>query len=103
MLTHQEFLDKLFGGLLETYGIDTINKLYGDVIPVTHRLLRTCPTCEKVEMNFKVTELIPSTLIIPILSPTTFKLCSACKSVFYCSRDCQLKDCQKHKEKCRKK
>lgn len=36
-------------------------------------------------------------------SPNNLKLCSACKLVRYCGRECQMADWKNHKELCKKK
>jgi hypothetical protein len=48
-----------------------------------HVLKRTCKSCDKVEDKKGL-----------------FKVCSACKRTYYCSRECQVANWNKHKEVC---
>ena len=51
-------------------------------------IVETCsnPACKKVETRFG-----------------QFNVCSACRSVYYCSRECQLADWKAHKKACKQK
>merc|ERR1711879_117714 len=107
---YQEFRLSLSSQLMEKSGSQNKGGLFGTgmsperfsflseimeevTLPPTMHIVRECNSCGIGEVNWQSTD---------VNGPDAkFKVCGRCKSVFYCSRECQVKAWPTHKRKCK--